>query len=255
MAFDRALWTTTFFQDLAPYWACPRCPTGILKPNPKSFKELETSESRQDQEHNPGAWEPDWYRGRFTGHFICDQSNCQESVAVGGDVTREHKRDDSGDDHYPYIYAPHFFHPAPPLFRWPSSCPEPIQAELTRASSLYWNDAASCANRIRTCVELLLTHLKVPRLQKNKKGKIDRLSLHRRIEIFIVKQPELGESLMAIKWLGNVGTHESGITRAALLDGIELLDHVLVEIFEQKTKRLTKLRKELVKRKGRPRRA
>ncbi|MCY1047648.1 DUF4145 domain-containing protein [Corallococcus sp. bb12-1] len=201
---------------------------------------------------NSEIWEPDWYQGRFSCHLICNQYICRESVIVGGNVTRELRRDESGDEYYPHVYDPYFFYPATPLFRWPRSLPESIQQELIYCSSLIWNDPSSCANRIRTCVELLLTHLKIPRSQRSKKGDLVPLRLHRRIELFMFKQPELGESLMAIKWLGNIGSHEGGLTKTALLDGIELLEHVIIEIFEQRTKRLTKLRKEMVKRKGRP---
>jgi hypothetical protein len=37
---------------------------------------------------------------------------------------------------------------------------------------------------------------------------------------------------MALKWLGNTGTHTSAVTRDDLLDAFEILDHALVELID-----------------------
>ncbi|MCY1003961.1 DUF4145 domain-containing protein [Myxococcus sp. MISCRS1] len=154
-------------------------------------------------------------------------------------------------------YHPEFFHPALPLFRVPPNCTAEIKAELNRAWALYWADSASCANRVRSCVELVLTHLKIQRFKRTKKNPRHRLSLHDRIGLFGQRNADLAQPLMAVKWIGNIGSHEGGaggIGTEEVLDGLELLEHVLVEVFEQRSKRLARMGKQIVKRKGRPKR-
>ncbi|WP_434382664.1 DUF4145 domain-containing protein [Melittangium boletus] len=101
----------------------------------------------------------------------------------------------------------------------------------------YWSDPGAAANRIRTSVERLMDHLAIPPMS----------TLDRRIKAYQAAEPELGEHLMAIKWLGNSGSHGAeGMTKEDVLDALPLLDHVLGEVFEKRTQQLNRLREKLL---------
>lgn len=151
------------------------------------------------------------------------------------------------------VFDPVFFHPAPPLFRPPDECPGLVQDELKSAWPLFWVDASACANRLRGCIEVMLTEHGVPRSARDKNGKMSRLRLHARIDRFRKKEPAIAVTLEAIKWLGNEGSHTSDLTKEALLDGVALLQYAMDELYARRTKRLERLATTLNKSKGRRR--
>ena len=103
-----------------------------------------------------------------------------------------------------------------------------------------------------------MDHLKVKKSRKTKKGKLERLSLHARIELFANKNPkknpnknaDVGEKLLAIKWLGNTGSHSDTLKHEDVLDAFELFSHALDEIFEETSVRLKKLSSSINRNKG-----
>lgn len=57
--------------------------------------------------------------------------------------------------------------------------------------------------------------------------------------------------ILAIKWLGNAGSHSrSKISFDDVLDAYEFLEHILQEVYVQKTKKLKARAKEVNKKKG-----
>jgi hypothetical protein len=50
--------------------------------------------------------------------------------------------------------------------------------------------------------------------------------------------PEPGKLLLAIRVIGNVGTHEDDITVADLLTGYEILDHVIDLVYSGRAARV-----------------
>jgi hypothetical protein len=90
----------------------------------------------------------------------------------------------------------------------------------------------------------------IARRFRTKKGKLEDLSLHARIERFAKKNPNVGNTLIAIKWLGNTGSHSPDLKANDVLDAFELLLHAIEEIYESKTVRLKKLTSSIIKRKG-----
>ena len=88
-----------------------------------------------------------------------------------------------------------------------------------------------------------MTHQGIPCQQQSKKSKnkqVD-LTLHQRIEIYIKSEPIIGQQLMALKWLGNTGSHGSPVNIEDLLDAFEILEHSLEEIIENKSKKIAAL--------------
>lgn len=145
---------------------------------------------------------------------------------------------------------PSFFEPATPLIQIPKTCPKEVGDDVVDASRLYWTSPPSAGNRLRAGLERLMDNLGIPKKAKNKKGKFDTLSLHARLERFAKKRPDVGSHLLAIKWLGNSGSHSSEFTANDALDAFELLALALEEIYDEKSAKLKKLTAAIIKKKG-----
>lgn len=79
---------------------------------------------------------------------------------------------------------------------------------------------------------------------------MERLSLHQRIEIFRQRQPGLGKHLLALKRLGNIGSHPGDLRRDDLFDGFDIFSHVFDELVTERTQRVAQLADQIAKRKG-----
>lgn len=86
-----------------------------------------------------------------------------------------------------------------------------------------------------------MDHLGIQSRRKNKKGKFDKLTLHNRIEVFSKNEPTIGAQLMALKLLGNTGSHDGGVMRNDVLDAFEIVEHALFELIDDKSKRIAAL--------------
>lgn len=248
MSFDRTLWRPFFSAGVSPAWPCPRCPHGTLEPVAKSFKREETVDSFRARDHED--WEPEWERHRFAGLLKCTRSECGEPVAVCGYTVVEAEYDEEYNRSLTELLRPVFFHPAIPMLRLPAGMPEAVKSDLERAFAAFWSDGSATANSIRSALESLLTHLGVKTQAVGKNKKMRRLSLHERIKLYETKNAAIAESMLAVKWLGNVGSHPGGLSEEDLLDGLELVDHVLYEVIGKRSERVKKLGKAIVKAKG-----
>jgi hypothetical protein len=153
---------------------------------------------------------------------------------------------------YVTLYLPKFFDPAPPLFTIPEECPTEVSTELKRSFSLYWSDVGSAANRLRSAAEALLNDRKVMKMRTTKKKKRIRLTLDERIEVFKLREPEAADHLLAIKWLGNAGSHKSLIEPSIedIFDGYDLFEDVLEQLYVKRAEKLKRRAKGINKRKG-----
>lgn len=251
MAINRELWTPPFASF--PSWLCPSCQTGTLALNNETFNNLETGPSEKSHDHE--AWEPEWIIERFVGLLVCQNEVCGELVAMGGcshiDVFEDYEHQERTLER---AFQPIFMYPAPPVFPIPKKCPKVVANELKKSFALFWSDAGSCANRLRAAAEALLTDRKIPHTTLNKNGKRERISLHARIEKLKQKDTRSADYLLAVKWLGNTGSHADvdRLNRNDLLDGFELFEHVVEIVYVKREKHLRKLAREISFRKGRP---
>ncbi|MEO6884584.1 MAG: DUF4145 domain-containing protein [Bacteroidia bacterium] len=245
----KEIWLKTNFADKkTPDWICPYCNSGILKLD--TFKKSETALSRSY--HSDDGWEPEFSRYTFSGSLICQ--NCNEFVSFLGDGSEEFSSDyDNRDDYHEInysLYSPVYFHPTLQLFELNSNCPIAIERVINESFALYWNDLTSCVNKIRVSLELLMDEFKVKKILVNKRKKQQRLSLHHRIEEFKNVKPEIAEYLLAIKWIGNAGSHIGTLEKIDILETYELLELSLNKLYDDTEKKLKKIAKEINKRKG-----
>jgi hypothetical protein len=252
MPIKRNLYLNEFSMDNIPAWVCPSCQRGILT---NELKELRTHEKVSSKAaHRHEAWEPEWMTGYLSGALTCSNSTCGERVGILGYYRcSEHNHYDevTGEPEMEIfeILIPTTFHPPIHIFHVNDDVPEVIRIEIISAFNLYWMDPASCANKIRVVVEKIMDDLKIIKTYKSS-NKRKSYSLHQRIEFFKTNFPQYADSLMAIKWIGNSGSHNNdSINKNDILDAFEILDYVLGNIYETHTKRIHKLTETINKRK------
>ena len=161
------------------------------------------------------------------GAFKLECSGCGGTVVVSGLISRENN-----------LLQPKSFLPTIDIFPLSSRCPPDILVQTQLAFSLYWIDLNAAGNRIRTSVELIMNHLKVKKTTLTKAGKRNAMSLHDRILEYYPKNPEVGDLLLAIKWIGNIGSHGSELQKIDLLDDFDMLEEVHEKLFVQDRLRL-----------------
>jgi len=250
--FSRQLWAN-YFSGYLPTLPCPSCNSVSLAVQKDTLKEIETGSSRAA--HAEEYWNPELEESRFCAILKCRV--CGECVAVGGTSGTEEDRfinqEGEEDSNYVSTFRPVVFHPAPPVFAIIRECPPRVKAHLQRAFGLIWSDAGACANALRSGVEALLDHQGVAKFALSSKRKRVALTTHTRVEKFAKKNGDAAAGLMAIKWIGNAGSHETAAApkREDLLEGFELFEQAIEIVFMRKLERFKKLARDISRRKGR----
>ena len=212
------------------------------------FEETKLSSSWHVEED----WEPEFIEYRFHGTLKC--KSCDDFISFLGIGNLNHVRyyNDYPPEHverYDEVFYPKYFHPPLNIFNISENTPKDIKQEITDSFRLFWNDLPSCANKIRTSLEMLMNQQKVKKTFMQG-GKRRNLTLHKRIEAFKISKPEIADFLLAIKWIGNSGSHVGKLEKIDILDAYELLEHSLNKVFDDKEDELKKKTKEINKRKG-----
>lgn len=224
-------------QKEIPTWPCAKCRKGLvrLKHDEETF-EKETYQSSFLQEMTGDQN----YEGKFAAILTCSNGDCQELVMLTGKVNRyaevvDHTHHTETEQYFYIDYV----NPPPHIFSIGSYVPESVRDVVIEAFKLYWIDIASSANKIRLALEIALS---------NKYGPPDNKSLHRRIEDLYPTNETLSDRMMSIKWMGNSGSHEDdkGLNREDLLMGFEILEIVLVELFNNEDERIKGLSDSIV---------
>lgn len=169
-------------------------------------------------------------QGVFSQTVPC--TACPARFALAG-VCRDH----GGSRAYTLRYVD------PPIdfFEIPNGCSTQLRERVRTAFQLYWLNADAAANATRSVVELILDNKRIARLTSSAK----RRTTHDRILEFHRTNPEAGELLLAMKWLGNQGSHASGkVSARTMLDDFEILEQALALLYRG---RITKLAKRINK--------
>lgn len=244
---QRHLWLDSLSRSWCPPWPCPICKTGRVVLRQGSVNSEETVESKR--EHNEDYWGPEYLELIFSAWADCNNEHCKQSFVIAGKGGIENFIDDNTEESsWEERYNPTSVTPAPGIIDIPAACPRALRDLFFDAFRLYWTDAESCAGKIRVSVEALLTHLGVPTSDGTDNNNPRRLSLHRRIELLEKTNPEPARLLMAIKWMGNAGSHGGGVFRRDTLDALEILEHILPELLERRSQKMQQLAERLVRR-------
>lgn len=247
---NRDLWLQYTSKDACPPWICPACKKSNVSLLAKSLVHKETVESRSA--HDRVQWDPDWIRYVFTAWAECLHSSCKQVFALSGTggVSPEYD-EDSGSTVWEDYFEPMQCHPMPDIIELPNRCPSDVAHELRSAFSLFWAQPEACAGRIRVALECLMNSLGVPKRKKTTAGKFIELSLHGRIEAFAKNNLHFGGQLMALKWPGNAGSHDSDVSKNDLLDAFEIMEHALSELIGKRSDKVAALAKKLIKKHAR----
>jgi hypothetical protein len=239
----RHLWNTSINESSCPSWECVACSSGILRLQKGSLKYEETQGSKQS--HNAEGFDADWIEYVFTAWATCNNEKCGQTYAISGKGGVEPRFTGVNEWDYFDNFYPASIQPSLKIIHLPIKCPSDVKNELLKAFELYWVNFEACASRIRVALEHLLTHIGIEKQRTDEGGKTTTINLHTRIKNYVDNEPQLGQHLMAIKWLGNTGSHEGVITKNELLDAFEILEFALTEIIQGDSKRIAALAKKL----------
>ncbi len=249
MPTNRPQWSEAL--STLPRWDCPTCGKGRLNLPADAFIQKETGPSEKIHDHP--AWEPEWITKRFVAILKCDYVACEELVAVCGSAAPSEfiDVDDYGAEFQDFkdILSVYAIFPAPLPFRPISGTPPSVKAAIAAASSLVWQSSEASANKIRQAVQHLMNARKVKKIQI-KNGKQSHLKLHDRIVEFAKSDAENGAILLAIKWVGNGGSHTDSLTRDSVLDAFDMLELVLDNLYGTTKAMIMKKVKAINKKKG-----
>lgn len=242
----RMRYLALYFWEKETVWIpCGQCPVGQLKlENVKHFEDRATRESYSSED-----FDPEWITGIFNGELKC--SNCEETTVFNGlyrvDMT-------FGSDGRPAGYGDQLMIknllPSVPLIRFPRRCPKPIKDWLSDASSVIWSNPDLAANRIRTAIDGLLTLQNVNKTTINRQGKRVRLDTHSRIMLYAKSNSAVAKALEAVKWIGNNGSHEAGLSIGDVFDGLDLFSYSLNILYGDDSKAMQHLASKIIARKG-----
>lgn len=216
-------------------WLCGRCQEGRLKmPKDEIQSRMTADTSEQFQEE---WFDRDDVVSCFAALLICDNIACGDPVAVAGTQQGEHFQVDWDEYDVITTWTVKAVTPAPLAFQFPEKTPERVKDRLRSAFQLLWADHDAAGTRIRQAVEALLDDQKVRKAAPVAPGSGKRrqsLTLHSRIEIFSKKNAVVGDHLMAIKWIGNAGSHAGRpLTRQDILDALEMMEVVIEDLYVQ----------------------
>lgn len=213
--FHRKIWEKEYFSDLKPTsWRCGKCGVGQLKANVDLEKKMHRSRESQT----------------FSSQLRCTESTCDSSYYAVGHWAKYNKYNEKISITYEgkdceRRFAPIAFIPTVSMFACSPDTPVEITQSLDEAFKLYWISAAACANAIRTVLERLMNARAISGDRLNNK-----------LNSFRQNDQVNGDRLLAIKWIGNSGSHDSDLKRSDVLDGFEILVEVLLSLYPDTSK-------------------
>lgn len=243
--------TRSFTKDSFPPFPCPAC-SRPMSIKADSISSYETAQSLFLSD-KVGAIAPYESVGVFTLFLECRDPDCREHVALSGEASNECINSPDGMDTYVPVYG--IKNCFPPIHIFPLSKPwdRQVKMHMLKSFSHFWNDPSAAGNSLRSAVEALMDYFKIRQKRKTQRGTMHRLTLHERIEEWGSKnsyQLELSKFILAIKWIGNAGSHKAALSKKDLISAYRLTEHVFSEIFDKRTKSLKKLAKRVNQRKG-----
>jgi len=241
-----------FTEKYYPDWICPTCKIGTLPFNSKRINCLETIESRKARDND--GWEPDWITEIYNGVLTCSNPRCKQDIIIVGDSWVGDNNEDNlygSSDEYKSYYNVKFFHPNLEFFNIPEALAADISEIIQKSFGLFFYSPASSANYARVALEKFLTKIRIKSCVINKNGKRQRLTLHKRIELLPKAKFNKEINLfMAIKWIGNAGSHDDEVTHSNMIDLYSIFDLLLKNIYDDTAKKVSMLANKVVKKKG-----
>lgn len=249
---DRKTFKLPFTKLAQPDWHCPTCQKGLLRIVDETFFEKERSYS--EKAHGHDDWDPDWVSSVYSCLLECSNDSCKEAVSSTGNgfIDWDIEDDVNGfqSQVYSSFYTPLFFNPHLQLIPIPQNTPDTVKTKLNNSFQLFFSSPSAASNNIRAAIESMLDSFSVNRYRVSN-GKRHLINLHQRIGLLPVKYDEFKDLLMAAKWLGNAGSHSGKeLTSDDVMDAYEIIEYILSEIYDGKSKKIKTLANKVNKSKG-----
>jgi hypothetical protein len=145
-----------------------------------------------------------------------------------------------GSDVIEYL-CPLSMFPAPPIIEIPPQTPSSVRKEIEKSFELFWLDLGACANRLRISIERIMDQAGIAR----------RPPLAKRISTYEANGSIHGQTMLALKFIGNIGSHEGSVDRNVLCDAYRIYEDALAEIFGRRTAKMDAIRARIIETKGR----
>jgi Domain of unknown function (DUF4145) len=230
-------------------WSCPECGIGTLREDVSARRITEPEYSKAESHED--YFEPYMAVCRFTAQLICSDQKCGEIVnIIGGSKYEEfHFTEPDGADETSWdpVFFPAFSFPAILPVKIHGECPPQIIQEIKSASALIWADRPGALNKIRRCVEALLDFDRIKKTTINAHRKRVSINLHDRIVLLRKVKADYSEILLALKWLGNAGSHVGKVetTIPDLIEAFEILEHAIRVRFDNSHSEILKKAKRI----------
>ena len=214
---------------------CPECGAGTVsfgKPT-----EFVTAEMEKAREHD--LYDPEWERGTFVAKGTCGASHCLQVVIATGTWRVDYKTTggypQSYSDQFATFYQVRQVHPPISLMELPEGAVNEaigsVADGLLTAGAVLFSAPGLAATALRGCIERFLSIEGIAR--KTDKGGF------RQLDQRLVEWREqdaaregVADLMLAVKWLGNTGTHEdSALTVSDVLDGVRLLNEAFHRLY------------------------
>jgi len=245
---DKNLWRESY--GSLPRLPCPRCAKGKLagKGEPRLLEPVHINLEIERQ-----GLQGELSEGNFIAFMVCNNGFCGEVATVAGDYrSEEHAQwDEHSEQEERYTttaYRIFSFRPAPPIINIPKNLNSDAKRHLKKAFELFWNDYASCANRLRIVVEYLLDQFQIERQGADGGYR----SLSGRLKQMKDVKPEQEHLLSALRWLGNAGSHDGVVDFKDLISCFEMLEHVMIELLEERRAKMDADAKRIIAAQGKP---
>lgn len=233
-----------------PRIPCPECNDGAARfEDSTTVKDLLSVEIVEQVRR--GLDGPDELKGSFIGTLRCDNPRCNRQLTMAGDWIYSFEfNDETGREYLTDFFRLKYVNPAIQLIHAPDGTPRPVIRAINSASEVALINPDAAANQLRQAVEELLNALRVPKTGLDRKGKRVRLGAHARIVKYRDRRPDVAEALEAVKWIGNTGSHESGLSLAEVAEGADYLDLALRLLYDKTDMRLSRQARAVNRRKG-----
>lgn len=231
-----------FFKSMRVEWPCPECGQKTLQIIAESFV---VNDTHATNKNGSEEWfEPEMHESIFSCMARCSRDQCEEVVACTGNSGWEQEGWDpvTLNDEYYQWFKPKTFFPTLHPFELPIKCPQELIEPLQASFSVFLLQPGAAANLIRISVERMLTAMGVA--ERNEKGK--RIVLHTRLGMLPALYEAFSEPLMAIKFLGNAGSHTyDEVKTGDIEDAFEIMEYVVNDLFSGRKESVEVLTKRL----------
>lgn len=240
-------------------FGCECCKKGVKVYDKSKYFESESEFSRREFTEDVNGFKTKINR-RFSAGFVCSNPECSDiSIFVGDKNSVLQLKEDIYQGQVTQIPVYHdklFIHNVTPtlnLFDIGSysfkSEGSALEKELRNVFDVFWVNADCSGMKIRAVLEVLMDDNYIDKTFIDRKGKVTKCNLFKRIELFHNKylNEDLKAVLINLREFGNIGSHPGEkLTREIVVLMVEILECILNQLYTNNRNKLIELDKQLI---------